>query len=120
MNRIKEIRTQNNIKQIELCRVLDISQATLSLWENNKYEPDNQSLEKIADFFNVSIDYILCRTDKADNADDFETKLKNDDFSYAMYNESGNLTDEQKTALLGMVDYFKRELEKKKKQDNEE
>lgn len=63
MNRIKELRNLHGIKQNELCVKLDISQGTLSGWENGKYEPDLTSIGKLCDIFNVSIDYLLFRTE---------------------------------------------------------
>ncbi len=59
MNRIKALRKAKNIKQIELCKYLGIVQGTLSGWENEKYEPDLNSLKKMSEFFGVSIDYLL-------------------------------------------------------------
>jgi transcriptional regulator with XRE-family HTH domain len=63
MNRIKELRKRNNIKQIELCKQLGISQATLSGWENEKFEADLKSIKKMSNIFSVSIDYLLGTTD---------------------------------------------------------
>lgn len=63
MNRIKELRTAHGIKQIDLCKKLGITQGALSGWENGKYEPDNLSLIKMADIFEVSVDYLLGRKD---------------------------------------------------------
>ena len=63
MNRIKELRLRENLKQTELADALGISQATLSNWERGDFEPDNESVIKLADFFNVNIDYLLCRSD---------------------------------------------------------
>lgn len=63
MNRIKELRNLYGIKQSDLCLQLGVSQGTLSGWENNKYEPDLKSIGKMCDIFNVSTDYLLCRTD---------------------------------------------------------
>ncbi len=63
MNRIKELRTKNNIKQTELCKRLGVSQAALSGWETGKYEPDVESLKIMADIFDVSVDYLLGGSD---------------------------------------------------------
>lgn len=60
--RIKELRKEKGIKQIELCKVLGISQGNLSNWENGVYEPDKTSLLKMADYFGVSVDYLLGRS----------------------------------------------------------
>ena len=58
-NRIKELRLSKGITQAELAKTLGIAQNTLSYWENGKYDPDNDSLKKIASYFGVSVDYIL-------------------------------------------------------------
>lgn len=59
MNRIGELRRNANMKQIELCKLLGISQATLSSWENGKYEPDINQLRELSRIFDTSIDYIV-------------------------------------------------------------
>lgn len=63
MNRIKALRTATGIKQIELCKALGITQGALSGWENERYEPDIDSIKKLADIFEVSVDYLLGRVD---------------------------------------------------------
>lgn len=64
MLRLRELRKQHKISQQELAAYVGVTQATLSGWENEKYEIDNTGLKKIADFFNTSTDYILGRTDE--------------------------------------------------------
>jgi SOS-response transcriptional repressors (RecA-mediated autopeptidases) len=59
MNRIKLLRLNHNLTQEELCKVINISQASLSGYENGKYEPDNKTLIQLAAYFDVSIDYLL-------------------------------------------------------------
>lgn len=59
MYRIKELRQANNIKQAELARAINVSQATMSEYETGKYEPDIETLKKIADYFDVTVDYIV-------------------------------------------------------------
>lgn len=46
---------------MKLCKILNISQPSLSAYEVGLYEPDTETLKKIADYFNVSIDYLLGR-----------------------------------------------------------
>ena len=59
MYRIKELRQANSIKQAELARAINVSQATMSEYETGKYEPDIETLKKIADYFDVTVDYIV-------------------------------------------------------------
>ena len=63
MNRIKELREDNDIKQIHLAKLLNITQAQYSRIENNEYELSYDGLIKLAKFYNTSIDYILGITD---------------------------------------------------------
>lgn len=59
MNRIKELRTGLGIKQADLAKALKVSQATMSGYETGKYEPDLKTLKAIADYFAVSVDFVL-------------------------------------------------------------
>ena len=61
--RLKELRCSKNISQIKLAMELDINQNTLSRYENGVREADYRTLIKIADYFGVSLDYLLERTD---------------------------------------------------------
>lgn len=60
--RLKELREQLNISQTQLANDLNLSRSTISSYELNKRQPDFETLEKLADYFNVSIDYLLGRT----------------------------------------------------------
>ena len=64
--RIKELREKKNITQLKLAVDLNLNQNTLSSYETGEREPSYVVLIKIADYFNVSIDYLLCLTDKPD------------------------------------------------------
>ena len=61
MNRLKELRQKNGFKQVALARQLGITQASLSAWETGKASPDTRNLEKLADIYGVSTDYLLGR-----------------------------------------------------------
>ena len=60
--RLKEIRKQNGISQLKLALDLNMSQNTISRYETGEREPGINELIKIADYFNVSVDYLLERT----------------------------------------------------------
>ena len=59
MNRIKELRQANKVRQADLAKAINVSQATMSEYETGKYEPDIPTLKRIADYFGVSVDYIV-------------------------------------------------------------
>lgn len=61
--RLKDLRKEKNLGQVELAKNLHVSKAIISIWENNLNEPKLSYLILIADFFNVSIDYLAGRED---------------------------------------------------------
>lgn len=60
--KIKVLRIENRMTAEELAKYLKIGRSTLSNYENNIRKPDYDALVKIAEYFNVSIDYLLGRT----------------------------------------------------------
>lgn len=50
---------QKSKKQADLARVLGVRQNTITNWKQNKSNPNSEHLEKIADFFGVSVDYLV-------------------------------------------------------------
>lgn len=61
---IKAIRVDNDITQSHMAKLLNVSQNTYSQYETGKIEWTASTLIKIADYFNVSVDYLLDRTHK--------------------------------------------------------
>ena len=61
--RLKELRVQKGISQLKLALALNTNQNTISRYETGEREPGINELIKIADYFNVSVDYLLERTD---------------------------------------------------------
>ena len=61
--RLKEIRKSKGITQLKLAIDLNTTQNTISRYENGRHEPGIRELIQIADYFNISIDYLLERTD---------------------------------------------------------
>lgn len=62
-NRLKELRKNKGVTQQEIANLVGISQNNFSYWENGKVKIDNESLDKLAEYFGVSVDYLLGRTD---------------------------------------------------------
>lgn len=60
-NRIKQLRTLKAITQSELAKALNVTKQCVSNWENDNILPSVEILCKIADYFSVSTDYLLCR-----------------------------------------------------------
>ena len=62
--RIGDLRTDGDIKQIEVAKYLGVNQGTYSDYENGKINIPVEMLMKLADFYGVSLDYLTGRTDK--------------------------------------------------------
>lgn len=61
--RIKQLREQKGITQLKMAMDLSMNQNTISRYESGARQADYETLIAICDYFNVSIDYILMRTD---------------------------------------------------------
>jgi transcriptional regulator with XRE-family HTH domain len=63
-DRIALLREKRGMTQAELSSKLGISRASLSHYEKNRREPDYKTLNKIADFFHITVDYLVGRTEE--------------------------------------------------------
>lgn len=61
--RLKNIRKKHGVSQLKLALDLHMSQNTISRYETGEREPGIAELIKLADYFHVSVDYLLERTD---------------------------------------------------------
>ena len=61
--RLKVLRKKRHISQLKLAMDLNMNQNSISRYENGEREADYKTLIRFADYFNVSIDYLLERTD---------------------------------------------------------
>ncbi len=62
-DRLKQLRKRKNLTQQQLANRFDISASTIGMYEQNRREPDFETLETIADFFNVDMDYLTGRSE---------------------------------------------------------
>lgn len=62
MNRIRELREDRDLRQLDVSNATGIDQRTLSNYETEKTSPDSYAIIKLADFFDVSADYLLGRS----------------------------------------------------------
>ena len=62
--RLRELRLERNMSQQRLAMELSMTQNTISRYENGEREPSIKELIRIADYFNVSLDYLLERSEQ--------------------------------------------------------
>lgn len=70
-NILKTLRKNKGLTQKELAKIINITDSTVSKYERGDLEPNNETLLELANFFNVSIDYMLGRTN-VEHPDDLD------------------------------------------------
>lgn len=58
-NRLEGLREENNLKEIDIAKMLNVSKSKISEWENNKISIPTKRLIQLSNFYKVSIDYIV-------------------------------------------------------------
>ncbi len=91
MNRLKQLRLERGLLQSDIAKVIKKSERIVGFYETGERDMNTETLSTLADFFNVSIDYLLGKND-----------IRNieDEFKFAYHKEIEGLTeDEIKEAL---------------------
>jgi len=92
--RIKELRIKNNMTQNDLASVVGLTATGISYWESGKANPDIKSINKLADYFNVSIDYIYGKKDISES---------NDEEMEILFRKASELKDEDKEKIKSII-----------------
>lgn len=66
--RLKALRTSKDLSQAEFGRIIKVSKSSINMYERGEREPGLETLERIADYFNVDMDYLLGKSDIANRA----------------------------------------------------
>lgn len=117
--KITSLCKQNGISITTMCKESGLSRAPLSDLKMGRSKTlSSASLSKIANYFGVSIDYLLGNTEQKEKASipKDEREITLDDFTFAMQNETKDLTDMDKQILLSMA----RQLNDARKKKNGE
>ena len=105
-DRLKELRKSNNLTQEDLAKILGVGKTTISMYENGNSTPNDEIKIKIADYFNVSMDYLIGKTNIKESADDI---LNSNDFTIALHSEYDydELPDEARKEIQNFIKYMK-------------
>ena len=101
-DQLKRLRTNMDISQKKLAERLFVSQQTIAKWETDRATPNPDMLLKIAQFFDVTVDFLV------------GNKNELDDFQFAMYGETQDLSDAQKQDILKFIRFVKTQEQEKK------
>lgn len=77
-DKFKEERLKKGLNQVEFAKIFNVTKQTVSNWESGKRKPDNDTIVKIANFFDVTTDYLLGNDSKKNTDDTDLFNLKGD------------------------------------------
>ena len=73
--RLKQLRAEKGMTQVQLAQMLDVSKGTIAMWETSKRKPSFEILSKLSDIFDRRMDYILGYSDDASSPQPSEEEL---------------------------------------------
>lgn len=98
---IKTLRTEKNMTQTDLADKLNLTKSNISKYENNVVDPSIEVLKVMSDIFDVSIDYLLGKTN-----------VRNYSETFAAHTDDEDLSDEAKAELENFKDYLRNKYSK--------
>ena len=107
-DKIRELRNERGITLKELGGILNVGESTVSMYENNKRTPDYETLKKIADYFSVSVDFLLERT---------STKKHYDIETIAAHHDSEEWTEEELAEIERFKEFVRMKRQQRKKNE---
>lgn len=111
MNNLKLLRIEKNLTLRDLSEKVNISYVTLSRYENGLQPISEENLVILCNFFDVSADYFLGLSDI--KKPDINEVLKNNDFLFALYDQTKDLSDKQKRDVLRIIEVLKDDKDEK-------
>lgn len=99
----------NNVKPSDVSKATGIHTATFTSWKQDKYTPKQDKLQLIAEYFNVSVDYLMTGKENV-----FVESQAEIDFALARQNERvkeymlkfANLSDDKRNQIMSLIDMF--------------
>lgn len=107
IRRLTELLEENNITQLELADKIGVTNVTISRYLSGERSPRIEILSKIAEYFSVSSDYLLGRTEIKNilSKEEFEQNLLNSEFA----EKYAPLTEEQKKTINSLIEVWGKE-----------
>lgn len=111
-DRLKELRKSNSLTQEDLGKILGVGKTTISMYENGNSTPNDEIKIKIADHFNVSMDYLIGKTNIKESADKI---LDSSEHTIALHSEYDydDLPDEARKEIKNFIKYMREKYKDK-------
>ena len=104
--RLKELRHEKNVLQKDVANYLNITTSAYGFYEKGKRIPDSETLTKLANYFNVSLDYLVGKTNMKNHSNSEETIALHSDYDYK------DLPDEARKEIENYIEYIKQKYKK--------
>lgn len=104
--RLKNLRENAELTQEELAKKLNIVKSNISMYESGTRIPNAEILEELSGIFGVSIDYLLGKTDVKQYENPYDDELEQ-----VLFSKAKELTDDEKKAVLGVINAIKRDVD---------
>lgn len=112
-NRLKELRKEKGLTQAQLAIILKTSASSIGMYEQNRRIPDTETLQSLSEYFNVSVDYLIGKSNIKETAEEL---LKDPRTTIALHNDNGiddELPEEAKKEIENFIEYVKNKYSKK-------
>ncbi|UFJ42027.1 helix-turn-helix domain-containing protein [Brevibacillus humidisoli] len=110
--RVAKLRTEKKMSQAELASHLQLAKSTLAMYETDKREPGFETIQRIADFFQVTTDYLLLGRESTRS----EEMSPRNQLEHIFFYELDKLSDEDKHKALEHIKYLRYLAEKEQNQ----
>lgn len=107
MENLKSLREARKITQSQLGEYLGAKKSAISLWESGKRQPDQETLVRIANYFDVTVDYLLGREEETTPPQ--EKAPADDPLTEQIMAKARQMNEEELRQLLRIMDAVKRE-----------
>jgi len=105
MKNLKELRKQHNLSQQKLADILHVSQQSVYKYENDITSPDIETLIRMADYFDTSIDYLVEHTDIPHKIEPVKETMLNDEET-VLINHYRMLTSVQRELVQAIANEY--------------
>lgn len=102
---LKKLRTAKGLTQVQFAKEFNISSGTIAMWETGKRMPDADMLKRIANYFDVSIDYLL---DNKKSSRSLDSELDDVYLSYAKEMQENDINPDDIALAIETIKNMKR------------
>lgn len=106
--RLRMLRENKGYNQEKIANLCGLSTSTIGMYEQGRRQPDNDTLVKLADIFDVSIDYLLGKTEVQKYENPYDDELEK-----VLFSKAKELNTEEKKAILNVINAIKKDVDSK-------